>query len=123
MDGAALAFEVLAEPTRRRIVEQLRPGERSVGALVAALGVCQPGVSRHLRILRKAGFVGVRAEGQKRLYSLRRPPFQQLEDWIRDYRDLVEARMDRLQSLVEQRPPNADTARPARRRRSEWTQL
>ena len=116
MAGPAAAFEVLAEPTRLRILEQLRPGERTVGALVAALRVCQPGVSRHLRILRDAGFVGVRAEGQRRLYSLRRQPFQQLDDWIRDYRDLVTARLDRLEALVESRPERSVSPGLMRRR-------
>ena len=103
MESPAGAFEVLAEPTRLRILEQLRPGERSVGSLVSTLGVCQPGVSRHLRILLDAGFVGVRAVGQKRLYSLRRQPFQKLDDWLQDYRGLVEARLNRLAALVDDR--------------------
>lgn len=118
MGTTAQTFEVLAEPTRLRILEQLRPGERSVGALVAALGVCQPGISRHLGILRKAGFVGVRAEGQRRFYSLRRRPFEQLDAWVRDYRELVEARLDRLGALVdvtERRPPAALPHRSGRR--------
>jgi DNA-binding transcriptional ArsR family regulator len=115
MDGPVIAFEVLAEPTRLKILEQLRPGERTVGSLVAALGVCQPGVSRHLRILRDAGFVGVRSEGQRRLYSLRRQPFQKLDAWIRDYRDLVDARLDRLQALVEGRPVDSLFSRLAHR--------
>lgn len=105
MSITAAAFEVLAEPTRLRIVEQLRPGERSVGSLVSTLGVCQPGISRHLRILHKAGFVRVRADGQRRLYSLRRQPFQNLDSWLQDYRDLVEARLDRLETLVDSETP------------------
>ncbi len=100
MPNPSRAFRVLGEPNRRRIVEQLRPGERSVGALVSALGISQPGVSRHLRILHRAGFVHVRADGQRRLYSLRREPFRDLDAWIHDYRDLVEARLDRLEELV-----------------------
>jgi len=96
-----LAFNVLSDPTRLRIVEQLRGGERSVGALVSTLAVCQPGISRHLRILHDRGFVRVRAEGQRRLYSLRPQPFRDLDRWIQDYRDLVEDRLDRLERLVE----------------------
>jgi DNA-binding transcriptional ArsR family regulator len=95
------AFGVLSDPTRLRIVEQLRGGERSVGSLVSTLAVCQPGVSRHLRILHDRGFVRVRAEGQRRLYSLRPQPFRDLDRWIQDYRDLVEDRLDRLERLVE----------------------
>lgn len=96
-----LAFEVLSDPTRLRIVEQLRGGERSVGALVTTLAVCQPGISRHLRILHDRGFVRVRAEGQRRMYSLRPQPFRDLDRWIQDYRDLVEDRLDGLERLVE----------------------
>jgi len=95
------AFEVLSDPTRLRIVEQLRRGERSVGALVSTLSVCQPGISRHLRILHDRGFVRVRADGQRRLYSLRPQPFRDIDRWIDDYRDLVEDRLDRLEQLVE----------------------
>ncbi len=67
--------------------------------------MCQPGVSRHLRILRDAGFVRVRPEGQRRLYSLRREPFRDLEEWAQSYRDLVEARLDRLDELVAREQP------------------
>ncbi|MGP8072667.1 MAG: ArsR/SmtB family transcription factor [Thermoplasmata archaeon] len=101
MPTPGVAFEVLSDPTRLRIVEQLRGGERSVGALVSSLAVCQPGISRHLRILHNGGFVRVRAEGQRRLYSLRPQPFRDIDRWIHDYRNLVEDRLDRLEQLVE----------------------
>jgi DNA-binding transcriptional ArsR family regulator len=101
MSAPGLAFEVLSDPTRLRIVEQLRSGERSVGALVSTLAVCQPGISRHLRILHDRGFVRVRADGQRRLYSLRPQPFRDLDRWLHDYQDLVEDRLDRLERLVE----------------------
>jgi DNA-binding transcriptional ArsR family regulator len=78
-------FAVLADPTRRRLVEVLYDGERSVGDLVAAVDIAQPGVSRHLRLLSEAGFVNVRADGQRRLYSLRPVPLRQLEAWMRRY--------------------------------------
>jgi len=97
---AGLAFEVLSDSTRLRIVEELRGGERSVGSLVSTLAVCQPGISRHLRILHDHGFVRVRADGQRRFYSLRPKPFRDLERWAHDYRDLVEGRLDRLEELV-----------------------
>jgi len=101
MSAPTMAFEVLSDPTRLRIVEQLRGGERSVGTLVSTLSVCQPGISRHLRILHDRGFVRVRAEGQRRLYSLRPQPFRDLDRWIHDYRNLVSDRLDRLERLVE----------------------
>lgn len=89
-------FETLADPQRRRIVEALLGGEHAVNDIVAALDIHQSGVSRHLRILHEAGFVKVRPEGPRRLYSLRPEPFQELDGWIRAYRELWEKRLDRL---------------------------
>jgi DNA-binding transcriptional ArsR family regulator len=114
--GPGAAFEVLSDPTRLRIVEQLRGGERSVGALVSTLAVCQPGVSRHLRILHDRGFVRVRADGQRRLYSLRPQPFRDLDRWIADYRNLVEDRLDRLEQLVESEPSESRSSRRENRK-------
>jgi len=111
-----LTFEVLSDPTRLRIVEQLRGGERSVGSLVSTLAVCQPGISRHLRILHDRGFVRVRADGQRRFYSLRPQPFRDLDRWIHDYRDLVEDRLDRLERLVESEPTESRSSRRESRR-------
>jgi DNA-binding transcriptional ArsR family regulator len=111
-----MAFEVLADPTRLRIVERLRGGERSVGSLASTLAVCQPGISRHLRILHDRGFVRVRVDGQRRMYSLRPQPFRDIDRWIDDYRDLVEDRLDRLQQLVESdRSESHPTKREPRR--------
>ena len=90
------AFETLADPTRRRIVEILRHGEAAVNEIVNAVEIQQSGVSRHLRILYEAGFVEVRPEGPKRLYSLRPEPFRDLDAWITKYRGLWEARLDRF---------------------------
>lgn len=101
-------FETLADPTRRRIVELLRAGEQPVGDLVGRAGICQSGVSRHLRILHEAGFVAVRPQGQLRFYSLRPEPFRGLEEWLADYRRLWEARLDRFgEALKSQRKPDA----------------
>ncbi|WP_438013883.1 metalloregulator ArsR/SmtB family transcription factor [Sorangium sp. So ce315] len=96
-------FEVLADPTRRRLVEALLDGERAVGELVELVSIQQSGVSRHLRILGDAGFVAVRAEGTKRLYSLRPEPFRQLDDWVGRYRSLWEKRLDRFGAALEAR--------------------
>jgi DNA-binding transcriptional ArsR family regulator len=90
-------FETLADPMRRRIVEELRGGGRSVGSLVDVVDIRQSGVSRHLRILREAGFVAVDPRGQERIYSLRPEPFQALDGWLAAYRDLWEGRLDRLE--------------------------
>ena len=96
-------FETLADPTRRRIVEALRTGERQVGEIVDHAGIHQSGVSRHLRILHEAGFVSVRPDGQRRLYSLRPEPFRELDDWLASYRGLWEARLDRFGAALEER--------------------
>lgn len=97
------AFEALADPTRRRIVAALRLGERPVGEIVAAAGIHQSGVSRHLRILHEQGFVSMRPEGQHRYYALRPEPFRELSDWLQEYRALWEARLDRFGSALEKR--------------------
>jgi uncharacterized protein YndB with AHSA1/START domain/DNA-binding transcriptional ArsR family regulator len=90
------SFQTLADPTRRRIVETLRAGEHAVNDIVDRVAIHQSGVSRHLRILHAAGFVQVRPDGPRRLYSLRPEPFLELEDWIGRYRTLWEARLDSL---------------------------
>ena len=93
---AQSVFETLADPTRRRIVEALRKGEVAVNDIVDAVDIQQSGVSRHLRILHEAGFVEVRPEGPKRLYSLRPERFRELDAWVTKYRGLWEARLDRF---------------------------
>lgn len=89
-------FQVLADPTRRRIVEVLLTGESQVGDVVGKAGIHQSGVSRHLRILSDAGFVSMRPDGQRRLYALRPEPFCEMEEWLGRYRALWEARLDRF---------------------------
>lgn len=96
-------FQTLADPTRRRIVEALRHGERQVNDIVEQAGVHQSGVSRHLRILSEAGFVSMRPDGQRRLYALRAQPFEELDKWLAQYRDLWEARLDRFGAALERR--------------------
>jgi DNA-binding transcriptional ArsR family regulator len=96
-------FETLADPSRRRIVEALRDGERQVNDIVRQAGIHQSGVSRHLRILHDSGFVSVRPDGQRRLYALRPEPFRELEAWLAGYRQLWEARLDRFGAALEER--------------------
>lgn len=103
------AFQTLADPTRRRIVEALRNGERQVNDVVEQAGIHQSGVSRHLRILHEAGFVSVRPVGQRRLYSLRPEPFRQLDKWLAQYRSLWEARLDRLGDALEEKRKSRNT--------------
>jgi DNA-binding transcriptional ArsR family regulator len=96
-------FQVLADPTRRRLVEQLRGGERSVGELVRAVDIGQPGVSRQLAILQEARFVTMRPDGRRRLYALQPEPFQELEEWMHGYRSMWESRLDRFGAALERR--------------------
>jgi DNA-binding transcriptional ArsR family regulator len=89
-------LEVIAEPTRRRILDAVRGGERSVGELVEHVGMHQPGVSRHLRVLRDAGLVEVRQDAQRRLYRLRAEPLKELDAWLEPYRAEWADRLDAL---------------------------
>src|SRR5947209_5385935 len=94
-------FETLADPTRRNVVNALRAGERQVNEIVREVGIHQSGVSRHLRILLEAGFVAVRPDGPRRLYSLRPDPFRDIEDWLSTYRALWEGRLDRFGAALQ----------------------
>jgi DNA-binding transcriptional ArsR family regulator len=90
-------FELLAEPTRRRILDLLRDGERPVGELVDRLSMSQPAVSKHLRVLRDSGLVDVRVDAQRRVYRLRPAALQEVDDWIEPYRRLWDQRLDRME--------------------------
>ena len=96
-------FQILADPTRLRIVEALAGGEQAVGELVRAVDIDQSGVSRHLRILGEAGFVTMRPDGARRLYSLRPEPFRALDDWVGSYRKLWKSRFDRFDAALARR--------------------
>jgi DNA-binding transcriptional ArsR family regulator len=96
-------FHALADPARLRIVEAMRSGECAVGDIVERMEIHQSGVSRHLRILAEAGIVQMRPDGQKRLYSLRKEAFDQLEAWVAGYRRHWEARLDRFGAALERR--------------------
>ena len=102
-------FQVLADPTRRRIVEALRGGEHQVGDVVANAGVHQSGVSRHLRILHEAGFVSMRPDGQRRLYALRPEPFKELDAWLAEYRRIWDARLDRFGAALEKKQKSSSS--------------
>ncbi len=96
-------FETLGDSSRRRIVETLRGGELQVNDLVDRLDIHQSGVSRHLRILAEAGFVKMRPDGARRLYSLRPEPFRELDAWVAGYRALWEGRLDRMDAALARR--------------------
>ena len=99
-------LEVLAEPRRRSILDTLRRGESSVGVLVDELGVSQPLVSKHLRVLREAGLVTVRVDGQRRLYRLRAEPLAELDAWLEPYRQLWNGSLDRLEAHLKNGEPD-----------------
>jgi DNA-binding transcriptional ArsR family regulator len=95
-------FEALAEPNRRRILDMLRVGERPAGDLVDALSISQPGVSKHLKLLREAGLIRMRADGQRRLYSLKPDSLAEVEAWLAPYREAWATRLDALERHLEQ---------------------
>jgi DNA-binding transcriptional ArsR family regulator len=95
------AFEVVAEPSRRRILELLRDGERPVGDLVAELTLSQPAVSKHLRVLRDAGLVEVRADAQRRLYRLIPEPLVEIDEWLTPFRESWARRLDALEAHLD----------------------
>ena len=95
-------FDVLAEPQRRRILDLLRERERPVGELVDQLSLSQPGVSKHLRVLRDAGLVSVRPEGQRRLYGLRPAALSEVDRWLAPYRQLWRRRLDALEQHLDE---------------------
>ena len=101
----ATAFAVLAEPTRRQILALLLERARPVGELVDVLGVSQPGVSKHLRVLRDSGLVRARADAQRRIYEIDPAPLAELDAWLEPYRRLWAGRLDALERHL-------DTAHP-----------
>ena len=94
-------FEAIAEPNRRRILDLLRTGERPAGDLVAAMGLSQPGVSKHLKLLREAGLVSVRPDGQRRLYRLEPDELAALDAWLQPFRRFWANRLDALEAHLE----------------------
>jgi DNA-binding transcriptional ArsR family regulator len=96
-------FEVLAEPNRRRILDLLRDDQRSVGDLVERIGLSQPGVSKHLRVLRDAGLVDVRVEAQRRWYGLRPEPLSEVDEWLEPYRRMWSRRLDALEGHLDRK--------------------
>ena len=95
-------FDVLAEPTRRRILDLIRDEERPVNELVATLAISQPGVSKHLRVLREAGLVEVRTDAQRRLYRVRPEPLAEIDAWLAPYRRLWAKRLDDLERHLDE---------------------
>jgi|SRR5581483_3590018 len=94
--AASATLEVLGEPSRREILDALRGGEQPVNALVQRLALSQPAVSKHLRVLREAGLVTVRPDGQRRMYQLRVEPLIELDEWLEPYRQMWRTSLDKL---------------------------
>jgi DNA-binding transcriptional ArsR family regulator len=94
---ATAALDVLSEPHRRQILDLVRDRPRPVGEIVDAIGLTQPGTSKHLRVLREAGLVEVRPDGRRRLYALRPEPLAELDAWLAPYRRLWAGRLDALE--------------------------
>ena len=95
-------YDAIADPTRRHILDLLRERPRIVSELVDALDITQPGVSKHLRVLREAGLVTVRQDAQRRWYELRPEPLAELDAWLESYREFMEARFRRLDDLLDE---------------------
>jgi DNA-binding transcriptional ArsR family regulator len=95
------AFNAVAEPRRRQIIDALAGGERPVNDLVALLGLAQPQVSKHLRVLREVGAVDVREEGRQRLYRLNGHALKPIHDWVKTYERSWSERFERLDAVLE----------------------
>jgi DNA-binding transcriptional ArsR family regulator len=96
-------FDALAEPTRRRILDLLIESEQPVGDLVASLSLSQPGVSKHLRVLREAGLVEARTDAQRRIYRVRPEPLAEIDAWLAPYRRLWASKLDALERHLDDR--------------------
>jgi DNA-binding transcriptional ArsR family regulator len=110
-------WDVLAEPARRRILDLLLDGERTVGELVGAVGLSQPAVSKHLRVLRDAGAVDARVDGPRRVYRLRADALRDVDDWLTPYRTAWAGRLDALAHHLDDMEARDDTDRQRRPRR------
>ena len=114
-------FAALAEPTRFRIVELLRTGPQPVGEIGDALGLRQPQVSKHLRVLKDAGLVDVQPAAQQRLYELRGAPLRELSHWLEQYRELWSDRFDVIDEIVDELQ-RAEAKEPTKKKNPTKTQ-
>jgi DNA-binding transcriptional ArsR family regulator len=108
LDVVTATFDVLAEPTRRRILDLLLERPRLVGDLTEQLGLSQPGTSKHLRVLREAGLVRVRPEAQRRWYELQPAPLREVDGWLAPYRRLWSRSLDALERHLDEMPDDID---------------
>jgi DNA-binding transcriptional ArsR family regulator len=110
-------FEVVAEPNRRAILNLLASSEHSVGEIERRLHMPQPAVSKHLRVLREAGFVESTVDAQRRLYRLNPEPFQELDDWLAQFRRFWSSHVDALERHLDRIDPPTPTKRKTRRKK------
>lgn len=111
------AFEVVAEPSRRAILSLLGSSEQSVGEIERQLGMTQPAVSKHLRVLREAGFVESTVDAQRRLYRLKPESLRELDDWLAQFRRFWSGHVDALERHLDRVEQSAPTKRKTRRRK------
>jgi DNA-binding transcriptional ArsR family regulator len=110
-------FEVIAEPSRRRILDLLRIESRAVNDLVSELGLAQPAVSKHLRVLREAGLVAAEVDAQRRMYRLVADPLRELDAWVAPYRRHWAQHLDALERHLATMPDEKPVGRKARSKR------
>ena len=107
-------FEIIAEPNRRAILSLLTSSEQSVGEIERQLRMPQPAVSKHLRVLREAGFVESTVDAQRRLYRLKAEPFREIDDWLAQFRQFWEAHIDALERHLDRVARTTRTKGPVR---------
>jgi DNA-binding transcriptional ArsR family regulator len=110
------AFEIIAEPNRRAILSLLVSSEQTVGEIERQLGMPQPTVSKHLRVLRDAGFVEATVDAQRRVYRLRPEPLQEVDDWLAQFRGFWSAHIDALERHLDRMHQSTATKRKKRKR-------
>jgi DNA-binding transcriptional ArsR family regulator len=117
MKSMESVFEIIAEPNRRAILSLLVSSEQSVGEIERQLRMTQPAVSKHLRVLREAGFVESRVDAQRRLYQLKPEPFQEVDMWLAQFRRFWSAHLDALERHLDRMDQSTPTKRKTRKSR------
>jgi DNA-binding transcriptional ArsR family regulator len=117
IDGVESVFEIIAEPNRRAILSLLVSSQQTVGEIERQLGMPQPTVSKHLRVLREAGFVESTVDAQRRLYRLTPGPLQEVDAWLAPFRRLWSAHLNALERHLDRMDQSTRTKRKTRRRR------
>jgi DNA-binding transcriptional ArsR family regulator len=117
MKSMKSVFEIIAEPNRRAILSLLVSSQRSVGEIERQLRMTQPTVSKHLRVLREAGFVEATVDAQRRLYRLKPEPLQEVDDWLEPFRQFWSAHVDALERHLDRMDAATPTIKKARRNR------